>query len=201
MNLLPHAIEEAIEALSNLPGIGNRSAERLIFTLLRNETGLEKKIAESLLKLKDNVHECEQCYHLSEETLCPICKSHNRNKHVLCVIETPMDLIALERTHEFKGLYHVLHGTISPLKKIKPEDIRLQQLFDRIKKDNTVEEIILALSGNTESDATALYIVEHIQPFFDGKITRLARGIPSGGDLDYLDMGTLTRAMMDRREF
>lgn len=199
MSLLPSAVQEAIDALANLPGIGSRSAERLVFSMLRNTTGIEEKIARSLTKLRSDVQECEQCFHLSEKKLCPLCENHSRNTKTICIVETPMDLIALERTHEFKGLYHVLHGVISPLNRVSPSDIRINQLFERIEKDPEIDEIILALSGNTESDATGLYICEHIKSFFSGTVTRLARGIPSGGELDYLDMGTLSRAMADRR--
>lgn len=208
MNLLPQSIQTAIEALSDLPGIGSRSAERLIFALLKNESGLDQKIAEALKDLKKNIGECSQCYHFCEvipseekQPLCAICQKFSRDRKSICVIETPTDLIALERTHEFKGLFHVLHGVISPLQKVGPEDLRIAQLFERIKNNPETEEIILAMSGNIESDATALYITENLHKFFKGKITRIARGIPTGGDLDYLDAGTLSRALLDRREY
>ena len=199
MKLLPESIERAIEALSTLPGIGNRSAERLVLTLLRNPQGLENTIGEALINLKKNLKECDRCCHYTETTLCPICFDDLRDKHTLCIIEASTDLLALERTHTYKGQYHVLHGVLSPLQKTRPEDIRLGELFTRIQEE-PIEEVVLALSSNTESEATCLYIQEHIKPFFKGKITRLARGIPSGGDLDYLDMGTLSRALQERRE-
>ena len=223
--LLPSAITNAIEALSDLPGIGNRSAERLVFTLLRNETGLEQKIGEALGGLKKNIQECEQCCFYSEETLCPLCQNPERDPKQLCIVESPTDVIALERTHQFRGLYHVLHGVISPLQKVKPEDVRIPELLTRLQKHPEIQEIILALPGSTEGEATALYLraafdkphhtlprsekdddtasfsSSEASPVRDWKVSRLARGIPSGGDLDYLDVGTLTQALTDRRDW
>ncbi len=198
--MLPAAITNAIEALADLPGIGTRSAERLVFTLLKAENHLDQKIAESIGSLKANIHECEQCYHYCDGENCPLCSNKSRNQSSLCIVETPVDLVAIERTHEYKGLYHVLHGVISPLNKVKPDDLRIPQLFERIKKNPEISEVILATSGNIEGDATALYISENLEKWFGGKVTRLARGIPSGGDLDYLDAGTLSRAISERRE-
>ena len=202
MSVLPTSIENAIEALSDLPGIGSRSAERLIFSLLKNESGLSRKIGQSLVDLETTVKRCNICgnYYDAAQDLCVICqKSHNRDVRLLCVVEQPMDTVALEKTHEYKGLYHVLHGVISPLNRVMPEDINIPNL---LKRDFTgVEEIVLAASGTIESEATAHYLSEKLPSVFNGKITRLARGIPSGGDLDYLDAGTLTRAILERREF
>lgn len=206
MNLLPQSIQNAINALSDLPGIGSRSAERLIFALLKNESGLDQKISETLGTLKKNICECENCHNFcdnffdpGEKKLCKICQNATRNNKILCVVETPMDLIAVERTHEFKGHFHVLHGVISPLQKVTPKELRIRELFLRLEKNSEIEEIILALSGNVESDTTVLYLLENLSDFFKGKITRLARGIPMGGDLDYLDAGTLSRAILDRK--
>ena len=199
MQELPKAIKDAIEALSDLPGIGSRSAERLVFGLLKNESGLEKKIAHALQELKEKIKECDQCRNYCEGDLCSICQSTKRKTNVLCIVETPVDLIAIERTHTFTGLYHVLHGVISPLNKVSPEDLRIDSLMKQLEK-NDFEEIILATSGSTESEATALYLTNKLKPVFSGHISRLSRGIPSGGDLDYLDIGTLTRAMSERRE-
>ena len=199
MSALPPAIENAIEAFSDLPGIGRRSAERLVFRLLQNKTNLDQKLAASLTSLRSNVHECSECCHYSEEALCSICQSTTRNHTLLCIVESPMDLIALERTHEYKGLYHVLHGVLSPLNGIRVSDIRIPQLLERLQNHPEIQEIILALSSTTEADATSLYIIDQIKEHFQGTITRLSRGIPSGGDLDYLDSGTLTRALQERR--
>ncbi|MDH3324394.1 MAG: recombination mediator RecR [Candidatus Peregrinibacteria bacterium] len=209
MNNLPKSILDAIESLSDLPGIGHRSAERLVFSLLKNESGLDQRIAENLKKLKESICECSKCFNYSnqetntETQICEICKNQTRDKKTLCIVETPLDLIALEKTHEFDGLYHVLHGVISPLNKVKPENLRIPQLFKRIKNSPEIEEIILALAGNVESDATTNFISENLKEKynFTGKISILSRGIPSGGDLDYLDAGTIGRAVRDRREF
>ncbi len=200
MKLLPEAITEAIEALSDLPGIGTRSAERLVFSLLKNESGLEKKIGNALCELKSLVKECDNCCHLAEESLCPICSNNDRSDAEICVVESPMDVLALERTHAFRGKYHVLHGVISPLDRVKAEDIRMKELLNRVLKTPPTE-IIIALPGTTEAEATAMFLADQLKQLgCPTKITRLARGIPSGGDLDYLDAGTLSRAMMDRRE-
>jgi recombination protein RecR len=207
MSSLPDPIQNAIEALSDLPGIGKRSAERLIFTLLKNQTGLDQKIAQNIGQLKSSITECENCCHFCEQqdektqNLCPVCVNVNRDQRVLCIVESPLDLIAIERTHEYKGQYHVLHGVISPLHRIRPEDLRLEALFERCQKNKDIEEVIIALAGSTEAEATALYIVEHLNPHFTGKVSRLARGIPSGGDLDYLDTNTIGRALSERRIF
>ena len=197
--MLPEPIQNAIESLSDLPGIGKRSAERLVFSLLKNETGLGDKIGKSLSGLQESIHRCEVCGNYCEksEAQCPICQKSNRDNHVICVVETPIDLIAIEKTHEYQGQYHVLHGVLSPMNRIGIEDLNIQSLFKRASKP--VTEIILATSGTTESEATALYLHDRLSKIFDGKVSRLSRGIPSGGDLDFLDTGTLTRALLDRR--
>jgi recombination protein RecR len=201
MNFLPRPITIAIEALSDLPGIGSRSAERLIFFLLKNENGLDQKIANALLDLKKSVKECSICGHFCEDEICEICNDQSRDDSVICVIETALDLIALERTGEYRGRYHVLGGVISPLNKVRPDDLRIPDFFDRIKNNTEIKEIIIATGGNIESDATALYLSGNLSNFFTGKISRLARGIPHGGDLDYLDAGTISRAILERRIF
>ncbi len=199
--MLPKSILDAIEALSDLPGIGSRSAERLVLALLKNSSGLDQKISNSIGRLRSTIRECDECHHFAEHKICSICSNTSRDDKILCVVESPLDLIALERTHEFKGKYHVLHGVISPLQKVKPEDLRIASFFERVKKNKGIEEIILALSGTTESDATAMYLAHELKNCFHGKVSRLSRGIPSGGDLDYLDLSTLSRAMSERREF
>ena len=201
MNFLPKAITTAIDALSDLPGIGSRSAERLVFSLLKNENGLDQKIAESIFNLKKSVKECSICGHFCEDKICAICSDASRDDGVICVVETALDLIALERTGEFHGRYHVLGGVVSPLNKVRPEDLRIPGFFKRVKENKEIKEIIIATGGNVESDATALYLSGNLSDFFTGKISRLARGIPHGGDLDYLDAGTISRAILERREF
>jgi len=201
MQNLPQSIQTAIDALADLPGIGSRSAERLVFNLLRNESGLDQKLALAVGALKENVRECPISFNYCDGEYCPLAVSPGRNERILCIVETPMDLLAVERTSEFKGRYHVLHGALSPLNKIGPEQLRIKPLFERVQTNDEIEEIVLALSGNTEGDATAYYLMDKLAQNFNGKITRLARGIPTGGDLDYLDAGTLSRAFTDRREF
>lgn len=201
MQTLPQSIQNAIDALSDLPGIGSRSAERLVFNLLRNESGLDQKLALALGALKENVRECPTSFNYCDTEHCPLAVSASRNDRVLCVVETPMDLLAVERTSEYKGRYHVLHGALSPLNKIGPEKLRINELLNRVSDNEEIDEIILALSGNVEGDATAYYLMDKLADRFKGRVTRLARGIPTGGDLDYLDAGTLSRALMDRREF
>ena len=201
MNSLPKPITDAIEALSNLPGIGTRSAERLVFYLLQNPAKIDQKIGQSILDLKKNIKECAECFNYSEHEKCQICSSFSREKNVLCIVETPLDLLALEKTHEFRGKYHVLHGVLSPLNRVSADDLRIAELLERVQKNSEITEIIIATSGTTESEATAMFIREQLTPIFRGKISRLARGIPTGGDLDYLDAGTLSKAMIDRREF
>ncbi len=201
MQTLPQSIQNAIDALSDLPGIGSRSAERLVFNLLRNESGLDQKLAKAVGALKENVRECPISFNYCDGENCPLAVSASRNDRVLCVVETPMDLLAVERTSEYKGRYHVLHGALSPLNKIGPEKLRINELLNRVSDNDKIDEIILALSGNVEGDATAYYLMDKLAERFKGRVTRLARGIPTGGDLDYLDAGTLSRALMDRREF
>jgi recombination protein RecR len=219
MSALPETINNAIETLACLPGIGSRSAERLIFSLLKNETNLAEKIAKSLEDLKQ-VQKCSRCFNFAEnfklttkdqnnlkfrenlQILCNICKNTDKNKQIICIVESPIDIIALEKTHEFKGVYHVIHQVISPIQKIKPQDTKIPELFDRIKNNPEIKELILALPGNIEADATAQYIINHVRELnFKGEITQLSRGIPTGGDLDYLDPKTLSYAINDRKKF
>ncbi len=201
MNHLPQAITDAIESLCDLPGVGTRSAERLVFHLLRNSSGVEEKIGNSLLNLKKNIKECSECHNYCDLDTCAICQSLNRENKTICIVESPLDLLAIEKTHEFSGKYHVLHGVLSPLNRVGAEDLRLDSLFNRVQNNPQLEEIIIATSGTIESEATAMFINENLNKIFSGKISRLARGIPLGGDLDYLDAGTLSKAMSERRIF
>lgn len=208
MAKLPEAVNDVIEALSDLPGIGARSAERLTFTILRNHNGLDQKIARTLGQMRENVAECAVCCHLCDKnqdetkpSLCQLCQSHKRNQGQICVVESPSDVLAMERTDQYHGGYHVLHGLISPMARISPADVRVAELLARFEEENGVRELIFALPSSTEGESTGFYIAEQLKGRFDGTISRLARGIPSGGVLDYLDAGTLGRAMMERRGF
>jgi recombination protein RecR len=205
MAKLPEAVLDVIEALSDLPGIGARSAERLTFTLLRNHNGLDMKIAKTLSQMRENVAECAICCHLcdkkEEKSICGVCLNGKRNPQQICVVESPSDILAMERTDMYSGSYHVLHGLISPMARVSPADVRLKELLVRFGTESDVREVIFALPSSTEGESTSLYITEQLKDIFGGTITRLARGIPSGGVLDYLDAGTLGRAMMERRNF
>ncbi len=202
MAALPPAVLATIEALSDLPGIGPRSAERLVFGLLRGDTGLDQRLARTLGDLRGGVVECGRCHHYCEplpegESLCGICVDGRRDEGCLCIVESPADLIALERTHTYRGQYHVLHGVLSPLQKVGPSQLRIASLVQRVGKGEFTE-VVLALSGSTEADATSHYLMGQLQKVYEGPVTRLARGIPTGGNFDYLDAGTISRAMLDR---
>ncbi len=200
MNVLPSPIQDAIESLSCLPGIGKRSAERLVLALLQNKSSLDQKIAQSIGSLKSSIRECDFCAHYAEDHICGICSDSRRRSDQICIVESPLDVVALERCHEYKGRYVVLHGVLSPLNKIRPDDLRIDVLLNRLQTDPP-QEIIFALPSTTEGEATSLFLMERIESLFSGTITRLSRGIPSGGDLDYLDIGTIGRALLDRRPF
>jgi recombination protein RecR len=198
---LPEAVSNLIEELNKLPTIGRKSAQRLAFYLLRQEPVKLEDLASSITAIKENIRFCEKCSNLTEgDELCKICKSPARNQKVVCVVEEVLDLIAIEGTHEFNGVYHVLHGALSPLDGIGPDNLKLKELFKRVKEDSEIEEIILATSTNSEGEATALYIYENLKNS-PVNVSRIASGLPVGGDLDYADEGTLKRAMRGRVGF
>jgi recombination protein RecR len=197
---LPEAVSDLIEELNKLPTIGRKSAQRLAFYLLRQDPNQLDKLAGSVMGIKENVKFCKQCFNLTEnEELCKICKSHARNQKVICVVEEVLDMIAIENTLEFNGVYHVLHGALSPLDGVGPDSLKLKELFVRVNPEE-IEEVILATSTNSEGEATALYINENLKNK-EVKISRIASGLPVGGDLDYADEGTLRRAMKGRSWF
>jgi len=182
-----------------LPGIGPKSAERLTFYLLKKTTSDIENLGGSILKLKEGLLYCDNCKNMSLEPLCEICKNDTRNKETVCVVEDSLDLIALEKTNEYKGLYHVLHGIISPVDGIGPDELTIAELVKRV-KEGQIKELILALNPSMEGEATAAYISRYIKPL-NIKITRIARGIPVGGHLEYADSQTLRRAMEGRMEY
>jgi recombination protein RecR len=212
----PDPIIKAIESLSDLPGVGQRSAERLIFSLLKpSAKNLAKNISTTLSILGERITPCQQCgnwcekkiiteseqvENFSQENFCKICQNAQRDGKIVCVVESPIDIVALERTHEFKGFYQVLHGAISPMNKVSPADLRIAETINFIAK-NDIKEVIIATSGDSSGEATAIYLKHQLSKFFTGKITQLAKGIPSGGELDYLDIGTLSQALKQRRDF
>jgi recombination protein RecR len=196
---IPPSVTKLIETFSELPSIGPKTASRLAFYLLRGQSELALNLAEALQSLVDNTHFCSVCHNVTEDDPCPICSDPARDQRLVCVVEEPMDVLALERTEQFTGVYHVLHGAISPLEGIFAEDLRISELESRI-RDQEILEIILATNPTSEGDYTAAYLLERLK----GKgirVTRLGRGLPMGSDLEYADALTLTRALEARQEF
>jgi len=200
VNLLPKTVTNLIDELSKLPGVGPKTAARLTFYLLTKSVGDNRKLGEAVLALRENLTECSQCYNYAESDPCPVCGNPDRDHSVLTVVEEPLDVVAMEKTG-FNGIYHVLGGVISPVNGIGPEDLRLHQLVQRIEKNNPpIKELILATDPSLEGEATAMYIKQQLSSF-DVRMTRLARGLPVGGDLEYTDEVTLTRALEGRKEY
>ncbi len=189
-------ISNLIEQLSSLPGIGEKSAQRLAFHILNLPTEQVKQLAQTLVESRENIHYCHSCYNLTDTDLCPICADDSRNHRLIMVVEDPRDLAAYEKTQKFDGVYHVLHGSISPMAGIGPEDIRLKELMQRLETQE-VDEVIIATNSNLEGETTAMYISKLIKPT-GIKVTRIASGVPVGGDLEYIDEVTLLRALEGR---
>lgn len=200
MSSLPDAVEALITELTRLPGIGRKTAQRLAFHLLKSRSEAPRRLAEVLERVASDVTFCPHCNNLAEQgDLCTICSAPRRNNDVVCVVETPTDVLAIERTGRFSGTYHVLGGAINPLEGIGPEDLALDALFSRIAEEGVIE-LILANSATLEGDTTALFIARQVKDH-DVKVTRLARGIPMGGDLEYADEHTISRAIQARTDF
>jgi recombination protein RecR len=193
------SVSHLIEEMHKLPGIGPKSAQRLAYFLLRAPREEAMALAEAILQVKERVTFCSLCYNMTEADPCSICTSDGRDPSKICVVEEPLDILALERTREYKGLYHVLHGALSPVEGIGPEELKIDALLERL-RSNQVEEVILATNPNLEGEATAMYIQRLIAPL-GVRVTRLARGLPIGGDLEYADEVTLTRALQGRQDF
>lgn len=198
--MLPRALQNLITALERLPGIGPKTASRLAFYLLREESGLAQDLAEALQGLKSGIGFCKECFYLTEaaETLCAICADERRDAGLICVVEEPLDVIAIERSGAYRGRYHVLHGALSPIEGIGPEDLKIAPLLERVRHGD-VREVIIATNPNLEGDATALYLSQQLRPL-GVRLTRLARGLPMGSDLEYADPNTLLRALSGRQE-
>jgi len=192
------ALQDVIDELGRLPGIGPKSAQRIGFWLLDQPSDEVQKLADALVQLKTRVHFCSQCFNVTEADLCKVCSDPRRDGHAICVVEESKDVAAIERTREFKGLYHVLGGAISPIDGVGPSQLHLRELVARL-ADGFVTEIILATNPNLEGEATATYIARLLADFPDITITRLASGLPVGGDLEYADELTLGRAFAGRR--
>jgi recombination protein RecR len=198
MPSVPQPVTRLIDEFSRLPGIGPKTASRLTFYLLRAANEQARALAEALTHLKERITFCSQCHNIAESPICGICKDSSRDRGLLCVVEEPLDVLALERARGFQGLYHVLHGVISPMEGIQPDDLRIPELVERVRKGH-FGEVILATNPSLEGEATAMYIHRQLAPL-GVRITRLARGLPVGGDLEYADAVTLIRAIEGRQE-
>ena len=198
MSYYSPSIEKLIESFEKLPSIGHKTAVRLAFHMLDLNDEDTKEFINSIVNAKKNLKYCNICFNISDTDPCPICSSPKRDSSLICVVEDVRDIMAMERTHEYKGVYHVLHGTISPMNGIGPEDIKIKELLNRI-GSNDVKEIIIATNPRVEGEATAIYLSKILKPL-GIKVTRIAHGIPVGGDLEYTDEITLTKALEGRRE-
>lgn len=199
MQLYPASIERLIEALSRLPGIGKKTAQRLAFHMVNARSRDPQELAEAILDARAKIRYCSICGNYTDIDPCAICTSVVRDAGLLCVVEDPRDVAAMERTREYKGIYHVLHGAISPLDGVGPEDIRVKELLARLSGNEEVREIIMATNPTIEGEATAMYISRLVKPL-GISVTRIAHGIPVGGDLEYADEVTLAKALEGRRE-
>jgi len=217
MNILPKSVSKLINEFSKLPGIGPRTAARLTFYLLSKGDADIEELGKAIYHLKRNLKKCSQCFNIAETDPCVICQDKKRDKSLILVLESPLDILAMEKTREYNGLYHVLGGAISPVDDIGPEDLRIKELLDRIKKNfynfersekqgsraiargPYISEVILATNPSLEGEATAMYIAQQISKKI--KVTRIARGLPMGGDLEYADEVTLSRALEGRKEY
>jgi recombination protein RecR len=192
------ALDKLIEELTRLPGLGEKTAQRLAFHILKSKTDVAEQLSLALTHVKAQVHACPQCFSFTDKDLCDICADSHRDAHILCVVEDPSDILRIEEAMPFKGRYHVLQGVLSPLDGVGPDQIRLQELFNRLDTEK-ISEIILALDADLEGDATSLYLTKMIKPR-GIKVTRIAHGVPIGGNLEYVDYRTLTRALENRIE-
>jgi recombination protein RecR len=198
MQVAPEPVARLIEEFKRLPGIGPKTASRLTFFLLKAPAEQAISLAEALRQLRERTTFCSICFNITEESPCPICRDERRDRSIICVVEEPLDVLAIERTREYRGLYHVLHGAISPMNGIGPEDLKIEELINRLRAE-PVAEVILATNPSLEGEATAMYLHRQLAPL-GVRITHLARGLPVGGDLEYADEITLARALEGRRE-
>ncbi len=197
--LYPTPIQDLVNELAKLPGVGPKTAQRLAFFLLNRPPGEAELLATAIVNARRRIRYCSTCFNFTDQDPCAICKNPNRDPGLIMVVEYPKDVIAMEKTHEFKGRYHVLHGTISPMDGIGPDELKTRELLTRIKA-GTVRELVVATGSSLEGEATALYLSRLIKPM-GVRITRIARGLPMGGDLDYTDEVTLLKAFEGRQEF
>ena len=198
MSMYSPSIEKLIQSFEKLPSIGNKTAARLAFYILNASEEETNDFISSIVNAKKNLKYCSKCYNISDTDPCPICSNPKRDQSEICVVEDVRDIVAMEKTHEFRGVYHVLHGSISPMNGVGPDDIKIKELLARL-MDGQVKEVILATNPRVEGEATAMYLSKLIKPL-GIKVTRIAHGIPVGGDLEYTDEITLTKALEGRRE-
>jgi recombination protein RecR len=200
MQLISETLEQAVEQLARLPGMGRKSAQRIAMFLLKQNDEQVFRLSRAISDLKKNIRYCSVCYNITDRDPCPICQSEKRKTGVVCVVEEPKDVYVIERTKEFHGRYHVLGGVISPLQNIGPNELRINELIHRIRDGEQIREIILALNPDAEGEATGYYINKLVQPM-GVNVTRIAHGIPMGTDLEFIDDATLTRAFAGRQNF
>jgi recombination protein RecR len=198
MQYFPAALQNLADQFARLPGIGGKTAQRLAFHVLSLPLEDAQEFADAILEAKQTVHTCPECQNLTDRELCPICADDNRDHSLICVVAEPKDVIAMERSREFRGVYHVLHGVISPLNHVTQDDIKIRELLKRV-ASGTVREVIMATNPDTEGEATAMYISRLLRPM-EVKVTRLAYGVPVGSQLEYADEVTLSRALEGRQE-
>jgi recombination protein RecR len=198
MQTTPASVTRLIEELSELPGIGRKTAARLTFFLLRNQSDLTERLSDALRELKERTRFCSICYNITEDDPCPVCADEGRDRSSICVVEEPLDVLAVEQAGVYRGVYHVLHGVLAPSEGMFAENLRIGELLARV-RGGGVEEVILATNPTSEGDWTASYLLSRLRPL-DVRVTRLGRGLPVGGDLEYADAVTLTRAMEGREE-
>ena len=196
---IAESLSVAIEELSKLPSIGKKTAQRLALYILKMENGQVDNLLKSIKDLKTKLKYCTRCNNISEKDLCEICSSSKRDTSIICVVEEASDVIAIEKTHEYNGLYHVLGGVLSPLSGITPDSLKIKELLNRFKQEE-IKEVILAINPDTEGEATSLYLAKIIKPL-KVKVTRIARGLPIGGDLEFADEATIGRAMINRLSY
>ena len=199
MDYYPESVIDLINEIAKLPGIGYKSAIKITYNLIEMNESEVTKLARAMVEMKKKVHYCKQCHHLTEEDLCSICSDKKRDQSIICVVDTPRDLIAIEKTREYHGLYHVLHGRISPLDGVRPQDLTIASLEKRL-ETGQVQELILANSPTLEGESTAVYLSKTMHGKV-AKITRIAHGVPIGGDLEFADEITLLKAMEGRHDY
>lgn len=197
MQYIP-AFSKLVEEFEKLPGIGSKTAQKMAYYIISSDKSVAKSFADSLMEAKEKIRCCSVCQNITDKDICSICSESKRDGSIICVVEKPSDIDSIERTRDYNGLYHVLHGLISPMNDVGPDDIKLSELLHRV-SENDIKEVIMATSPNVEGQATAMYIAKILKPF-EIKVTGLALGIPVGGSLEYSDSVTLARAMENRRE-